>query len=370
MEAPLSKNVCIVHTWGNRKGTLGLISAVLGADYPTHIKPTLADKVVRVAVNWMHIACGVLCLWQLAIQARAADPIEDVITASCQIEPAEAEKAAPRPLQVRMNASDSLKHPLAYVWSGEGGVIEGVGPAVAVNPIGLGAGSYRITGVAQDAYLNRAECIVEFRVTAPQEPLLATCSRAQEEVQGGQMARFEATASGALGGPPRITWFSNGGSIKGEQKGELDTTGLTPAEYTVTARVEDPAGRATDCHTTVRVLSAPPPVPEPELLNLGQILFPRNVGFLASADAAKLETIAQRVLAAGKGTVSVEAYAAPDERDGQKLAAGRAESVKQVLVSKGVPEGSIHVRVGLGGRLGGVRNRTLDLVWVPEGFSY
>jgi outer membrane protein OmpA-like peptidoglycan-associated protein len=318
----------------------------------------------------MHLACGVLCLWQFALQARAADPKADVITVSCQIEPVEVEKAAPRPLQVRMSASDSLKHPLAYVWSGDGGVIEGVGPAVAVNPSGLPAGSYRITGVAQDAYRNRAECTIEFRVSAPHEPLLATCSRAQEEVKAGQMARFEAAVSGALGGPARVTWFSNGGSIKGEQKGELDTAGLTPAEYTMTARVEDPAGRATDCHATVRVLPAPPPAPEPELLNLGQIVFPRNVGFLASADAAKLEAIAQRVLAAGKGTISVEAYAAPDERDGQKLAAARGESVKQVLVSKGVQEGIIRVRVGLGGRLGGVRNRTLDLVWVPEGFSY
>jgi len=134
--------------------------------------------------------------------------------------------------------------------------------------------------------------------------------------------------------------------------------------------VEDTTGRATDCHSSVRVLPAPPPPPEPELLNLGQIVFPRNVGFLASADAARLEAIAKRVLSAGKGIVSVEAYAAPDERDAQKLAAARAQAVKQALMSRGISENVIRVRVGLGGRLGGVRNRTLDLVWVPEGFSY
>jgi len=293
-----------------------------------------------------------------------------VVTATCQIEPAEVEKAAPRPLRVRINATDTLKHPLAYIWSGEGGVIEGVGPGIAVNPAGLPAGLYKITGLVQDAYRNRAECTVEFRVNAPQEPLVAKCGRSQEEIQAGQVARFEVTISGGLGGLPRVAWYSNGGSIQGDLKGELDTTGLAAAEYVVTARVEDGAGRATDCQTSVRVVRAPPPPPDPELLNLGQIAFPRNVGFLASTDAARLEAIARRILSAGKGIVSVEAYAAPDERDAQKLAAARAQAVKQALLSKGISESMIRVRVGLGGRLGGVRNRTLDLVWVPEGFSY
>jgi outer membrane protein OmpA-like peptidoglycan-associated protein len=269
-----------------------------------------------------------------------------------------------------MTAVDSRKHPLAYVWSGEGGVIEGVGPDVTVNAAGLPPGRYKFTGVVQDAYRNRAECEVELRVTAPPEPLSARCSSAQEQVEAGKLAFFEVFASGAIGGAARIAWFTNGGSIRGGAQGELDTTGLTPAEYTVTARVEDGAGRATDCSAKVQVLAAPPPPPEPELINLGQIVFPRNVGFLAAADSARLEAIARRVAELGKGAVSVEAYAAPDERDGQKLAAARAAAVKQHLIGIGVPEQRIRVRVGLGGRLGGVRNRTLDLVWVPDGFNY
>jgi outer membrane protein OmpA-like peptidoglycan-associated protein len=320
----------------------------------------------------MRVGFGMLCLsgpFSLLVRA-AADPKPDLITASCQIQPAEVEKTAPRPLRIHMIATDTLKHQLAYIWSGDGGVIEGVGSEIIVKPEGLAPGSYKITGLVQDAYRNRAECTVEFRVIAPQEPLVAKCVRSQEEVQAGQVARFDVTTTGALGGSPRVAWFSNGGSIRGDFKGELDTTGLAAAEYVVTARVEDGGGRATDCQTSVRVVPAPPLPPDPELLNLGQIVFPRNVGFLASADAGRLETIAQRVLSAGKGIVSVEAYAAPDERDGQKLAAARAQAVKQALMSKGVSESMIRVRVGLGGRLGGVRNRTLDLVWVPDGFSY
>lgn len=302
--------------------------------------------------------------------ARAAEPKQDTVTASCTIEPAEVEKSAMRPVRIRMTAVDSRRHPLAFVWSGDGGVIEGVGPEITVNATDLAAGRYRFTGVAQDAYRNRADCVVELRVIAPPEPLTVRCSSAQEQVQAGKPAFFDVVSAGAIGGQPRIQWFTNGGAIRGAIRGELDTTGLVPADYTVTARVEDGGGRATDCSAVVRVLEAPPPLSEPDLINLGQIVFPRNVGFLAAGDLARLEAVATRVPGLGKGAVSVEAYAAPDEREGQKLAAARAASVKQFLLSKGVAEDMIRVRVGLGGRLGGVRNRTLDMVWVPEGFSY
>jgi outer membrane protein OmpA-like peptidoglycan-associated protein len=304
---------------------------------------------------------------------RAASPREvkpDVVAATCSVDTAEVEKNAPRPLRIRMNATDTQKHLLAYVWSGDGGVIEGVGPEITVNPTGLAVGTYRITGTVQDAYRNRAECAVEFRVTAPPEPLAAKCVSGQKEVESGKPATFEVAVTGALGGEQRIQWFANGGTIRGGTIAELDTSGMTPAEYTATARVEDGAGRATDCSSTVRVLAAVPPPPDPELINLGQVVFPRNVAFLSSADGAKLDDVVTRVAALGSGVISVEAYAGPDERDGQKLAGARGASVKQFLINKGVAEGMIRVRVGLGGRLGGVRNRTLDLVWVPDGFSY
>jgi outer membrane protein OmpA-like peptidoglycan-associated protein len=305
-----------------------------------------------------------------SMAAVAAEPKVDSITATCSIEPAEVLKTAPRPIRIRMNAVDSQKHPLAYVWSGNGGVIEGVGAEITVNPAGLAPGSYRYTGIVQDAYRNRAECQVGFQVVAPPDPLTAQCRSVQEQVEAGQPAYFEVLVAGALGGAPRIQWFSNGGKVSGSTKAELDTTGLIPAEYSVTARVEDGGGRATDCAARIRVLPAPPPLPEPDLINLGQIVFPRNVAFPTAADLARLESVAKRIPTLGKGVVSVEAYAAPDERDAQRLAASRAAAVQNFLVGKGLSEEMIRVRVGLGGRLGGVRNRTLDLVWVPDGFSY
>lgn len=310
------------------------------------------------------------------LQARAsvvfsaADPKADTVTATCSIEPAALEKGSMELLRVKMSATDSRKHLLAFVWSSDGGVIQGSGAEIAVDASGLAPGRYMLTGTVQDAYRNRAECVVAFRMTAPPETLAAKCSSAQEQVEAGKPARFHVETSGTIGGPPRVQWFTNGGTILGGQQAELDTTGLLPAEYSITARVEDGAGRATDCTVHVLVLAAPPPLLEPELLNLGQIVFPRNVGFLAAPDGVKLEAVALKIRSNGKGVVSVEAYAAPDERDAKRLAESRAAAVKQFLLGNGVSEERIRVRVGLGGRLGGVRNRTLDLVWVPEGFDY
>jgi len=44
--------------------------------------------------------------------------------------------------------------------------------------------------------------------------------------------------------------------------------------------------------------------------------------------------------------------------------------VKHLLMEQGVSESRVHTTVGLGGRLGGVRNRTLDVIWIPEGMEY
>ena len=84
----------------------------------------------------------------------------------------------------------------------------------------------------------------------------------------------------------------------------------------------------------------------------------------------QLQKVLDRLRTDPKGRVSIESYAAPDETSPQKLAAARAEVVKQLLVGEGVSEERIRVRVGLGGRLGGTRNRTVDVIWIPDGMEY
>jgi len=145
---------------------------------------------------------------------------------------------------------------------------------------------------------------------------------------------------------------------------------MSPGLYTITGRVDDDWGHAADCSATLKIFVRPPsPIP-PELLNLAQIVFPRNVATLGAAERQQLQKVIDRFAMEPGGRVSIEAYAGPDEANPQQLAAARAEAVRRPLMELGIEEGRMKITVGLGGRLGGLRNRTVDVVWIPEGMEY
>jgi outer membrane protein OmpA-like peptidoglycan-associated protein len=122
--------------------------------------------------------------------------------------------------------------------------------------------------------------------------------------------------------------------------------------------------------TTVAVtLPSPPPIPD-ELTSLAQIVFPRNRSALPNAARERLNKVLERLQKNPEGRVSVEAYAGPDETRPQELAAARAEAVKRLLLENGVSESRVQVQIGVGGRLGGLRNLTLDVIWIPDGMEY
>jgi outer membrane protein OmpA-like peptidoglycan-associated protein len=295
----------------------------------------------------------------------------DQVTATCSIEPAEVEQGASTRLRAQVDATDTRKHALAYVWSGNGGHIMGSGPSVEVDASRLNPGSYALSAVARDAYKNHANCIALFRVVAPPEPLGARCTGEPAEMTIGEAAQFQVQATGGVVGSLRYEWFTNGGVIVPEgAAARLETAGLEPREYTVTARVEDGAGRASDCMASVKLIPPPPPAPPPELLNLAQIPFPGNSAMLGANERFQLDKVIQRTKEDSGGRLSIESYAGPDERNPQALAGERAAAVKRHLMDGGVSESRITVQVGLGGRLGGSRNRTVDVIWVPDGMEY
>jgi hypothetical protein len=71
-----------------------------------------------------------------------------------------------------------------------------------------------------------------------------------------------------------------------------------------------------------------------------------------------------------EGRIQLEAYAGPDEMNAHNLAGARAAAVRQLLAEGGIGEERMQTVVGLGGRLGGVRNRTVDVIWIPDGMEY
>jgi outer membrane protein OmpA-like peptidoglycan-associated protein len=300
-------------------------------------------------------------------------PADDV-TARCTLDRDQIEVGSQAPLHAKAEASDSRKHLLAYVWSGNGGKISGVGPEVQVDTAGLNPGVYGVEVLAQDAYQHKATCTVHFTVLFPPDSVGLSCNAAPSAVEEGTEARLAAQGTDALGHPLRYSWFTNGGKVKGEGPlASLDTSGLSPGLYTVTGRVEDGLGGASDCAATVQVnLRSPPPEPPapPQPSNIAEIVFPRNRDTLLANVQALLQKVLGRLRADASGRVSIESYAGPDESNPQQLAAARAEMVKRYLLENGVSEGRVRTMVGLGGRRGGLRNRTLDIIWLPEGLDY
>ncbi|HWP85266.1 MAG TPA: OmpA family protein [Terriglobia bacterium] len=295
----------------------------------------------------------------------------DQVTATCSIEPARLEQGSPQRLKARVEAADTRKHPLAYVWSGNGGRILGAGAAVEIDASGLNPGAYAVAAAVQDAYKNRAECTAHFQVIPPAKPMTVVCTAEPAEAPAGTPIHIRAEVKDAPGQTLRYRWFTNGGRLQAKDAAaELLTDSLSPGEYSVTARVEDELGNATDCTAAVRVLLPPPPPVSPEVRNLAQIVFPLNSAQVGEQGRAQLQTVAERMRQEPGGKISLESYAGPEEIIPSQLAAARADAVRRILLQAGVSEARMEVVVGLGGRLGGVRNRTVDVIWIPDGMEY
>ena len=104
--------------------------------------------------------------------------------------------------------------------------------------------------------------------------------------------------------------------------------------------------------------------------NIGEIVFSRNRDIWEPPAQAQLQKVLLRLQKESTGRVSIEAYAGPDETRPSELASQRAEAVKRYLVQNGVAESRVQTMVGLGGKRGGLRNRTIDVIWLPKGLEY
>ena len=295
------------------------------------------------------------------------------LTAECGIEPAEIEQGSTGRLRAMVTASDSHEHPVAIVWSGNGGVLTGTGAEVEVDASQVNPGVYSVMAVARDALQLSASCVANYRVRPPANALTMSCRPEPALVESGSPVELKAEATDLLGQPLSYFWFTNGGTIEGDGAAvELNTTELAAGVYTVTGRVEDGLGGASDCMLTVTVEPPPPPPapppPPPEPVNIAQIVFDRNQDILSPSRTALLERVLARLQAEPEARISVEGYADPNEREPQRLAAARVGTVLRYFLEHGIPQSRVSTVVGLGGRRTvESRNRTLDIIWIPEG---
>lgn len=367
-------------------------SRAVAREYPYQYEPRQEQKVAlhnllgqrvtracssrRMLLLNRHMATGmmVLILWS-SPQLRAAQwpwrRPPDQVTAKCVVEPARVEQGAPIRLKAKVEAVDTRKHPLSYVWSGNGGKILGSGAAVEIDASRLNPGVYTVAAGVQDAYKNRADCKASFQVIFPANPLTVRCLIEPVEAPAGTVAQAKMEASDRLGQTLRYRWITNWGAKLPEQaKAQIQTSNMAPGEYSITGRVDDQWGHATDCRMALKILPPlPPPLPQ-ELTNLAQIVFPFNGAQIGEPERKRLQKVVERIEHDPGGRISLESYAGPDEMNPEQLAAARAQAVKTLLLRGGIRKERVHTLVGLGGRLGGIRNRTLDVIWVPDGMDY
>jgi outer membrane protein OmpA-like peptidoglycan-associated protein len=324
-------------------------------------------------------------LWAVAVPTSAmaagwpnwSKKKPDLVTVGCSLDRNELELGSATPLHAKVEATESMGHQLAYVWSGNGGKITGTGVAVQVDTSGLNPGVYSLMATARDAYQHSASCTLTFHVLEPPDRVTLSCGADPSVVKFGKTSVVRAQASDALGHPLHYRWFTNGGKLDNEepdqngQRAEFNTAGMMDGVYNITVRVEDDWGRAADCETIVRVEPPPPPPPSPpQPSSLAEIVFLRNRETMDDPARAQLQKVILRLQEDPGARVSIESYAAPDEKDPGKLALARAETVKRFLMVNGVEESKIKSVVGLGGKRGGLRNRTLDVIWLPNGLEY
>lgn len=307
-----------------------------------------------------------LMLWTGACKKRVAvpPPMNQPPAASCSAASSSVRLGSVA-VNVTANATDPNNDALTYAWSATGGAIEGSGSSVRWNPAGLSSGSYTISARVSDPKGEVATCNTSISIQPNAAPTVS-CSTDRSSVLAGERVSISATANDAEGDRMNYTWRTTGGQIVGSGSTvQLDTSGLSGGTYTVTGRVEDARGGASDCTTKVAVSNPPPP---PQASKVNEIMYRQGSATVDNVGKRILDDVATRLNADPSASVVLIGYA--DPKESAKLAARRAEEAAKYLASKGVSSSRINQRTGTGEAGGGKANRRVDIIWVPANATF
>jgi len=191
-------------------------------------------------------------------------PVNHPPTISCSADKSTVYLDSGDTVAVSCTASDPDNDPLTYTWSSTGGQVDGNGPQVRWRSAGTTVGSYTITAKVDDGRGGFASASVNVGVEPkPNHPPTIACSADRTSVFAGERVRIATDARDPDGDTLTYTWRTNGGEIIGNGPSvDLDTTGLQPGDYAVTARVDDGRGGVADCASSIEVKPVPP-APQP-----------------------------------------------------------------------------------------------------------
>jgi outer membrane protein OmpA-like peptidoglycan-associated protein len=259
---------------------------------------------------------------------------------------------------------------LTYTWSSTGGRVDGNGPQVRWLSAGAAVGSYTVTLHVDDGRGGAASCSTNIRVEPkPNHPPTIACLADRTPVFAGERIHITCKASDPDGDPLTYAWRANAGRITGNgPEGDYDTTGLTPANYSITTRVDDGRGGAAEATTGVAVKAVPPP---PQASKMSECAFGKPLSTRIDNVCKRiLDDVALRLQSEPRASAVIIGYSDPKEQKPEKVAGDRATNTVKYLGEKGIDASRVATRTGSGQPGADEQNRRIDVIWVPEGATY
>jgi outer membrane protein OmpA-like peptidoglycan-associated protein len=299
----------------------------------------------------------------------------DQLTSSCSSDKSSVVEGSNAAVQTSATATDSWGHPLTYTWTANGGKItNGTSPYARWDSEGVAPGNYTLSLRVDDGAGKTSSCSTNVRVDPKPKPPAPTmsCSADHSSVAAGERAQITATVNDQSNTALRYSWQANGGQIVGATESsssvQFDTSGLAPGTYTVTGRVENGAGGAADCSTSVTVQQPPAP---PQASKISDCSFGLGSARVDNVCKRVLDDAAVRLQSDPKAKVVLVGFADPKEPGSANLASRRANETKKYLAGKqGIDGSRLDVRSSTGTAGAGKENRRVDVVLVPDGATY
>jgi outer membrane protein OmpA-like peptidoglycan-associated protein len=291
-------------------------------------------------------------------------------TASCSADKSMVYLDSGDTVAVSAMASDPDNDPLTYTWSSSGGHVDGSGPQVRWLSSNTAVGSYTVTLHVDDGRGGAASCSAEIRVEPkPNHPPVIACAADRNPVFAGERVHITCKASDPDGDPLTYAWRANAGRITANgPEGDFDTTGLAPANYAITTRVEDGRGGAAEATTGVGVQALPPP---PQASKMSECAFGKPLSTRIDNVCKRiLDDVALRLQSEPRASAVIIGYSDPKERQPEKIAGDRATNTVKYLGEKGIDASRVSTRTGSGQPGADQQNRRIDVIWVPEGATY
>jgi hypothetical protein len=304
-----------------------------------------------------------------AVWPEKAPPGNHPPSASCSVDKSMVYLDSGDTVAVSAMASDPDNDPLTYTWSSSGGHVDGDGPQVRWLSAGTAAGTYTVTLHVDDGRGGAASCSADIRVEPkPNRPPTIACSADRSSVFAGERVHISCKASDPDGDPLSYGWHANAGRVTASgPEGDFDTTGLAPATYSITTRVDDGRGGAAEATTPAEVKAVPP---APQASKMSECAFGKPLSTRIDNVCKRiLDDVALRLQSEPRASAVIIGYSDPKEAGAAKVAGDRATKGVKYLGEKGIDASRVSTRTG-SGQAGPEQNRRIDVIFVPEGATY